>query len=75
MSEMCFDDFDYDRHSDNCECTECTAKNTICTQPTDVQQLKAEIAAALYEYNDISSGAPSSALDILISKLRQLSAV
>lgn len=23
MSEMCFDDFDYDRHSDNCECSEC----------------------------------------------------
>ena len=41
----------------------------------NVQQLKAEIATALYEYNDISSGAPSSALDILISKLRQLSAV
>ena len=23
MSEMCFDDFDYDRHPDNCECEEC----------------------------------------------------
>ncbi len=23
MSEMCFDDFDYDRHDSNCECEEC----------------------------------------------------
>jgi RecJ-like exonuclease len=23
MSEMCFDDFDYDRQSSNCDCEEC----------------------------------------------------
>ena len=26
MSDMCFEDFDYDRHSDNCECEECRAE-------------------------------------------------
>lgn len=25
MSDMCFDDFDYDRHSDMCDCEECTS--------------------------------------------------
>ena len=32
MSEMCFDDFDYDRHSDNCECEECHAEQVKSTQ-------------------------------------------
>ena len=30
MSEMCFDDFDYDRHSDNCDCDECRGACPLC---------------------------------------------
>ena len=26
VSDMCFDDFDYDRHSDMCDCEECTSE-------------------------------------------------
>jgi hypothetical protein len=52
------------------------ATKTICTQPTDVQQLKAEIAALLSKY-DVPDGVkivPPS-LGYLINELRQLSAV
>lgn len=27
MSEMCFDDFDYDRHGDDCSCQHCCSEN------------------------------------------------
>ena len=43
MSEMCFDDFDYDRHSDNCECEECRAE-TIESAQHSLQQLNYAIA-------------------------------
>lgn len=54
MSEMCFDDFDYDRHSDNCECEECTPEERG-TQPTDTQHSNGvepvEINSSLGDYN------------------------
>jgi len=41
----------------------------------NVQQLKAEIAAALYEYDDILHNPYGNPLDGLLSRLRRLSAV
>ena len=72
MSEMCFDDFDYDRHSDSCECSECTPEN-LESQTTDTQQLKAKIAS-FAESLDISKEGHFTK-DFIVSKLRQLSAV
>jgi DnaJ-class molecular chaperone len=42
MSDMCFDDFDYDRHSDNCECEECRAELVESAQH-NVQQANTAI--------------------------------
>jgi hypothetical protein len=41
----------------------------------NLQQLKAEIAAYIIEYGQVSKGNPGLAIDMLISRLRQLSAV
>jgi hypothetical protein len=51
-----------------------TAENTVGTQPTDVQQLKAEIAAYLSELNHMTTVDFISITDVC-NKLRQLSAV
>jgi hypothetical protein len=41
MSELCFDDFDYDRHSTDCECRECTKEEyftcEFCNDEIDLE--------------------------------------
>ena len=74
MSEMCFDDFDYDRHSDSCECEKCTPEN-IESPSHSLQQLKAEITALC---DSFVRGRRDLFLDEFASKyerLRKLSAV
>ena len=56
-------------------CPVCATENR-CTQPTDTQQLKAEIAAlAIYCDQSVMVGFSTPELDILLKRLRQLSAV
>jgi len=53
-----------------------TAENTVGTQPTDVQQLKAEIAALVQEHFLVSDcGVSYGHIGVFITKLRQLTAV
>jgi hypothetical protein len=54
----------------------CATGNTVSTQPTDVQQLKAKIAALASEIeNDISTGAKPYNHSRIVTILRQLSDV
>jgi len=51
------------------------ALNTVGTQPTDVQQLKAEIAALVTKLDSDYHGGCGVNVNSVIDKLRQLSAV
>ena len=57
-------------------CEECATKKS-CTQPTDVQQLKAEIAALAMELQDFNDRRISAfgRVTEIVAKMRQLSAV
>jgi hypothetical protein len=52
-----------------------TAENTVGTQPTDAQQLKAEIALLPCEIERAYNERDSKLMAYLCNKLRQLSAV
>ena len=58
-------------------CPTCATGNTVGTQPTDVQQLKAEIAALANEldYFNFHRISKFGAVDEIVAKMRQLSAV
>ena len=64
------------KHKFTLVCELCTAENTVGTQPTDVQQLKAEIAALATDLECHMYHQFTSEMYVeLRSRLRQLSAV
>ena len=56
-------------------CPTCATGNTVGTQPTDVQQLKAEIAALVKAADDMDQCEWESTGFWVIDRLRQLSAI
>ena len=52
-----------------------TAENTVGTQPTDVQRLKAEIATAIAQLDFCKRGHLITATGVFVERMRQLSAV
>ena len=56
-------------------CPTCATGNTVGTQPTDVQQLKAEIAALVRNLILSINACNKERVEFTIEKMRQLSAV